>query len=98
MVEQARAEEHGTVLAIGYDETFAGVLCHKYYNALPIGLIVLNLPIVGRRRATDHQAAAPGIEIGLRRRDPEIDADGGIVRMDVDGSLCPQAFEGPGLA
>ena len=97
MVEQARAEQHGPVLAIGHDEAVPGLLFQKCYNPLPVGIVVLDLPIVGRRRAADDQAAAPGIEVGFRRRDPEIDADGGIVGMDVDGRLRPQALEGPGL-
>ena len=98
VVEQAGAEEHGAVLAIGHHEAVTGVLFQKCYNPFPVGVVVLDLPIIGRRRAADDQAAVLGIEVGFRRRDPEIDADGGIVGMDVNGRLRLQAFEGPGLA
>src|SRR5436853_5701906 len=97
MVEKARTEEHGLVLAIGYEQAVSGILFQKYYNPRLIGIIILDLPIGGGRRAADDQASTVRAEVGLRRRDPEIDADSGVVGVDVDRRLRPQPLEGPGL-
>ena len=40
----------------------------------------------------------PRLQVGFRGRDPEVDADGGIVGVHVDGRLRLQALKGPGLA
>src|SRR5262249_58081418 len=39
-----------------------------------------------------------GVEVGYRGRDPEVDADGGVIGVNVDGGLRLEAFESPGLA
>jgi hypothetical protein len=97
VVKQARAEDDGTVLAIGHEQAIPSVLFQKCYDPFPVGVVVLDLPMSGRLRAADDQAAASGVQIGVRRRDPEIDTDGRIVGVDIDRRLRLQAFEGPGL-
>ena len=96
-MEEARPEKHGAVLAIGHDEAITSLLFQKCYDPFPVLVVVLDLPIIGRRRPANDQATTPGVEVGFRRRDPEVDADGGIVGVDIDGRLRPQPFEGPGL-
>src|SRR5215218_1332712 len=96
-MEKARPEQHGAVLAIGHDKAVDSLLCQKCYDPLPVGVVVLDFPIVGWWRAADDQAAASGSQIGFRRRHPEIHTDGGGVGMNVDRRLRPQAFEGPSL-
>jgi hypothetical protein len=98
VVEEARAEQYGTVLPVGDREVISSLLFQKCYDAGLVGVIILDHPIIGRGRPADDQAAMPGVEVGFRWRDPEIDADDSIVGMNVDGRLRPQAFEGPGLA
>src|SRR5688572_31607017 len=97
MVEKPRAEEYRTVRSIGHNKAINSLLFQKCYDPRLVGVVILDLPAVGRRRTADDQATAFGREIGRRRRDPEIDADGGGVGVHVDGGLRPQTLEGPGL-
>jgi len=50
-------------------------------------------PIHRRRHVPNHQASAFGIEIGVIRRDSEIDVDGGEIGMEVDAAELAVVLE-----
>src|SRR5262245_27084081 len=97
MVKKPGPKEHRPVLTIGDNEAVGGLLFQKCYDPLAVLVVIYDLPIVWRRGAADNQSARPRLEVGFHGRDPEIDADGSIVGVNVNGRLRLQSFEGPSL-
>ncbi len=96
-VEQTGFEQHRAVVAVGHDQTLAGVLVEERRDLGHVGIVATHLPCRRRQHAAHFQPAAAGIAIGAVRRHPEIDADGGIVGMGRDGRRGFETFERPGL-
>ena len=55
------------------------------------------IAVVVRPDVVWSQPAAVGIEVGVCGRDPEIDADGSIIGVDIDRRIGAKPLERPGL-
>ncbi len=83
-MKQAGFKQDGAVFTIRHDQGISSILFQKCYSALFVGFVTPKHPVARRGNPADRQPAAVGIEVGARGRDPEIDADGGIIGVDID--------------
>ena len=96
MVEQTRAEKDGAVLAIGHDAAVTGLLFQKCYDPLPVGVVALDLPIIGRRRAADDQAAVPSYLLHCERSSGQY-LFGALVSAGESFGIGVDGFRQPGI-
>lgn len=83
-MKQAGFKQDGAIFTIRDDQGINSILFQKCYNALFVSFVTPEYPIARRGDPADRQAAAERIEVGACGRDPEIDADGSIVGVDID--------------
>ena len=57
--------------------------CHELRDLCVVGVIALDLTLRRRRGAADGQSSTLGIEVGLVRGEPEIEADAGVIGVGV---------------
>src|SRR4029077_5178446 len=82
-VEETGCKQHGAVLAVGHVYRVVCVPCHELRDLCVVGVIPLDQPLRRRRGAADGQSSTLGIEVGLVRGEPEIEADAGVIGVGV---------------
>lgn len=83
-MKQAGFKQDSAVFTIRDGQGINSILFQKCYNALFVSFVTPEHPIARRGDPADRQPAAVGIEVGACGRDPEIDADGSIIGVDID--------------
>ena len=79
-VNQIGVEDHRAVLAIGHAVGLGPGLVDEALQCLLIDVLNFEAPIERSFFIPNDQAARIGIEVGVFRREPEVDVDGGRSR------------------
>src|SRR5262245_24643390 len=97
-MEKIRVEYDGPVGAVGNGYGLGARTLDKGAAGGNIPVIFFEVPVQRRGNIPNYHATARGIEIGVVRRNPEIDIDRGFIGVNFNSAQPAVIFECPQIA